>query len=174
MECMRKVAELLRGGEGPDTIRVISEDQIHTEQRHARERMARVMHANFDENDLALTLTYRENQESREQAVKQFQKWLRKVRRLYKQAGAELKYIWQMEKSKKGRYHVHVVISGGVDRDTLEKLWNHGYANTKRLQFDESGLAALARYITKSNHEDSEERSSGNGRCGGTCTDGDR
>lgn len=31
MECMRKVAELLRGGEGPDTIRVISEDQLPTE-----------------------------------------------------------------------------------------------------------------------------------------------
>jgi hypothetical protein len=30
---MRKVAELLRGGEGPDTIRVISEDQLPTEQR---------------------------------------------------------------------------------------------------------------------------------------------
>lgn len=33
MECMRKVAELLRGGEGPDTIRVISENQLPTEQR---------------------------------------------------------------------------------------------------------------------------------------------
>lgn len=134
------------------------EVQKKLNQRHARERMARVMHANFDENDLALTLTYRENPESREQAVKKFQRWLRKIRRLYKQSGLELKYIWQMERSRKGRYHVHAVISGGVDRDTLEKLWVHGYANTKRLQFDDSGLAALARYITKSHHEDGEER----------------
>ena len=36
----------------------------------------------------------------------------------------------------------------------LEKLWTkvegHGYANTKRLQFNEEGLAALGKYISKS------------------------
>lgn len=127
-------------------------------QRHARESLARKLHANFGETDLAMTMTFRENPENRQEAVKAFQKWLRKIRRLYKKAGIELKYIWQMERSKKGRYHVHVVISGGVDRDTLEKLWGHGYANSKRLQFDENGLTALARYITKSHHQEDEER----------------
>lgn len=134
------------------------EVQKKLNQRHAREQLARVLHANFGERDLSMTMTWREMPETKEQAVKEFQKWLRKVRGLYRNAGIQLKYIWQMEKSRKGRYHVHVVISGGIDRDTLEKAWGKGYANTKRLQFDDGGLAALARYITKSHHEDAEER----------------
>ena len=63
-----------------------------------------------------------------------------------------------MEKSKKGRYHVHMILSGGIDRDKLEKLWGNGYANSKRLQFDQNGVAALVRYITKSHHNKDEER----------------
>ena len=40
--------------------------------------------------------------------------------------------------------------SGGIDRDTLESLWEHGRANSRRLQFDENGLAGLGNYIVKS------------------------
>ena len=41
-------------------------------------------------------------------------------------------------------------LSGGMDRDELEKLWGLGYANSRRLQFTESGLAGLGHYIVKS------------------------
>lgn len=134
------------------------EVQKKLNQRHARERLTRLVNANFDENDLNMTLTYRKNPESKEEAVKHLQKYIRKLRTEYKKAGIELKYVWQMEKSKKGRYHVHMILSGGVDRDKLEKLWGNGYANSKRLQFDQNGVAALVGYITKSHHKKEEER----------------
>jgi len=118
--------------------------------RHRAEKLARLMNTNFTERDLAVTLTYAINPDSDEVATKDIQKWLRRVRYRYKKAGITLKYIWTMERSGKGRYHFHVVLSGGVDRDELEMLWGHGYANTKRLQFDEQGLTALSRYMTKS------------------------
>lgn len=51
-----------------------------------------------------------------------------------------------------------MVLTGGIDRDELEKLWGHGYANSKRLQFDQHGLAALSRYIGKSCVDSEEER----------------
>ena len=41
--------------------------------------------------------------------------------------------------------------SGGY-RDTIEKVWGLGYANSKRLQFNESGVTGLAHYIAKDKH----------------------
>ena len=68
-----------------------------------------------------------------------------------------VKYIGVTERGKRGgRYHHHFTIhvEKGIDRDVLEKLWTktegHGYANTKRLQFSEKGLAGLGVYISKS------------------------
>lgn len=138
--------------------RPTKEVQRKLNQRHAQEKLARVLNANFTEDDLSMTLTYRENPSSDDAVKTDVQKFLRKIRYRYKKAGKELKYAWQAEKSTKGRYHIHLVLSGGIDRDELEKLWGHGYANSKRLQFDQHGLAALAKYMTKSHHDDGEER----------------
>lgn len=132
------------------------EVQKKLNRRHAAEHLERVAHANFTDNDLSITLTFTENPKTKEEATKKIQAFLRKLRRLYKKANIEMKYIWQMEKSKKGRYHVHMILSGGIDRDTIEKKWGLGYANTKRLQFDQNGITALTRYIGKS-HTDKEE-----------------
>lgn len=52
------------------------------------------------------------------------------------------------EGRKKKRIHHHVIMNG-MDRDEAERLWKNGYANTRRLQPDEYGLEALARYIVK-------------------------
>ena len=122
--------------------------------RHRTEKLGRLLHANFTERDLAVTLTYAENPDSDETAVKDIQRWLRRVRYRYRKAGLTLKYVWTMERSGKGRYHFHVVISGGIDRDELEMLWGLGYANSKRLQFDETGLTALSNYMTKNYDEE--------------------
>lgn len=122
--------------------------------RHRNEKLARLMNANFTERDLAITLTYAINPGSDEEAKTDIQKWLRRVRYRFKKHGMTLRYIWTMERSGKGRYHFHVVLSGGIDRDELEQLWGHGYANSKRLQFDESGLTALSHYMTKNYSED--------------------
>lgn len=138
--------------------RVSREVQTKLNQRHARERLTRIVNTNFSWEDLSMTLTYRDNPETKEEAVKELQKYIRKLRAQYKKAGIELKYVWQMEKSKKGRYHVHMILSGGIDRDKLEKFWGNGYANSKRLQFDQNGVAALVGYITKSHHNKDEER----------------
>ena len=56
-----------------------------------------------------------------------------------------LKYIVVTERGKKGgRIHHHITVNGGIDRDELESLWGLGYANSRRLQFTENGLAGLA------------------------------
>ena len=61
-----------------------------------------------------------------------------------------LKYIVVTERGgKTGRYHHHITINGGLDRDAVEAAWGLGYANSRRLQFTETGLAGLGHYIVK-------------------------
>ena len=119
--------------------------------RHASEKLTRLLHANFTPEDIELGLDYGENPPDDETAKKDIQNYLRRLKRLRKKLGlSELKYIAVTEKSSRGRYHHHVTINGGVERDELEKLWGLGRANAKRLQFDKNGLAGLAKYIIKS------------------------
>ena len=97
-------------------------------------------------------MTYQQQPESPEEAQRLLRNYIRRVQRARKKQGLPpLKYIAVTEKgSKNGRYHHHVTLSGGMDRDELEKLWGLGYANSRRLQFTESGLAGLGHYIVKS------------------------
>ena len=134
------------------------EVQKKLNQRHAAEKLTRLAHANFDERDLALELDFRGVQPGREEAIRHLQKFLRKLRGRFKKLGKELKYLWVMEITKSGRVHFHLILSGGMDRDELEKLWGHGWANSKRLQFDRSGLTALSHYMEKSHRRDDQER----------------
>ncbi|WP_298023617.1 hypothetical protein [uncultured Dysosmobacter sp.] len=129
-----------------------TEAQKKLNQRHREEKLVRLLHANFTPADMEIHLTYRVQPESDEAAKKELTNYLRRVRRYMKKNGlGELKYIAVTERGKRGgRYHHHVTIGGGIDRDTLESLWTNGYANSRRLQFTEEGLAGLGHYIVKS------------------------
>lgn len=120
-------------------------------QRNAEKKITRLAHANFTEDDIALHLTYDELPEDERQAQRDLRNYIRRVQRLRKKMGLPpLKYLSCTEVGKKsGRIHHHIIMSGGVDRDTLEKLWGKGYANSKRLQFKEDGITGLARYVAK-------------------------
>lgn len=49
------------------------------------------------------------------------------------------------------RPHVHMILSGGLERDAIEHLWGRGWANCRQLQPDRyTGLEALSRYMVKS------------------------
>lgn len=122
-------------------------------QRHREEKLVRLLHANFTPDDLEIHLTYEGAQpENDEEAVRNLRNFIRRIQRMRKKLGLPpLKYIAVTERGGQGgRYHHHVTLSGGIDRDELEKLWTHGYANSRRLQFTEEGLAALGHYIVKS------------------------
>lgn len=127
-------------------------------QRHREEKLARLLHANFTPEGLEIHLTYRVQPESDEEAKRHLQNFIRRLKRyIAKHDLGVLKYIAITERGKRGgRYHHHVTIEieQGIDRDELEQLWTdtegHGYANSRRLQFNEEGLEGLARYVVKS------------------------
>ena len=63
----------------------------------------------------------------------------------------ELNYVAVTEVGKEnGRLHHHIVMSGGVDINTLAEIWGKGYTTAKPLQFDEFGITGIAVYLVKS------------------------
>lgn len=126
------------------------ECQQRINERDARRQLGRILLENFTEEDLECDLTF-SRPESSEEAVKELQKLLRKLRKIYREAGTELRYVYLWEQGKKsGRVHFHVVLNAGpLSRDALEKLWGHGFANSRRLRLDETGVGGLAEYLTK-------------------------
>lgn len=126
------------------------ECQQRLNQRDAEKKLGRIVKANFSEADLEVDLTFA-GDAGEEAARKAMAKWLREMRRAYRSAGAELKYLYVWETGKKsGKAHFHVLLNAGpLGRDQVEALWPHGYANARRLRMDETGLAGLVEYITK-------------------------
>lgn len=127
-----------------------TEVQQKLNERHAHEKLTRLAHANFTRSDYALGLSYDNNPADDKTATKAVKNFLRRLARMRKKLGLDaLKYICITERSTKGRYHHHLIINGGINRDLVENLWGLGYANTKRLQFADTGIAGLTKYMVK-------------------------
>ncbi|NBH78141.1 hypothetical protein D3Z52_08130 [Clostridiaceae bacterium] len=141
------------GGGKREKRKPSTEAQKKLNQRHREEKLVRLLHANFTPEDLEIHLTYKGEQPgSNEEAARNLRNYIRRIQRLRKKMGLPpLKYIAVTERGKRGgRYHHHITVNGGIDRDTLESMWEYGYANSRRLQFTEDGLAGLGNYIVKS------------------------
>lgn len=128
------------------------EKQQRLNLERSKRHFVQLVDGNFTEKDIHLTLTYAQAPEYN-RAVKDVGNFLRRLRRLRKKRGLpELKYAGTIEGNDDGtreRIHVHLLMNDGISREELEKIWAKGYANADRLQMNESGLEAVARYIVK-------------------------
>lgn len=133
------------------------EAQQRANEARSRLRLIQLVEANFTEKDLAIGLSYGGESPTPERIDKDLNNFFAKIRRRRRQRGLpELRYIAAIggdEMPSAGysgkRPHVHVIMSGGMDRDEIEKLWGHGYANADRLQPGDQGLGGIATYFTK-------------------------
>lgn len=133
-------------------FRTTTEVQQKLNEKRSRERLTYLVHANFNRNDYALHLTYENANlpETEGDVERDVKNYIRRLKRIYKRANAELKYIYVIEYSERGRAHVHMIVNKGADRDAVENAWGRGRCNADRLQFNECGVVDLTRYITKS------------------------
>ena len=136
----------------PDRIR-----KYNTER--AKFRLQLLMDANFTSEDQNLTLTYTEQPTERE-IRKDVKNFISRIRRERKRRGLqEMKYIYAIESEKDGQakqLHCHIVMSGGIERREVEKIWRkgsqaRGFANCDELQPDKEGLRKLAFYVYDQN-----------------------
>lgn len=132
--------------------------QKNLNDKNAKKHLIRLINANFTDKDLAVHLTYDDKNYpgSEDEARKDVANFLRRVKYYCKKNEmpppkyiAVIEYKDPEEYEREVRIHHHIIMSGDIDRDTVEKLWNKGRANADRLKSDEHGYEALARYITK-------------------------
>ncbi len=131
-----------------------SEVQTKLNEKNRQNHFTDLVHANFTDRDYFVTLTYRDDlmPDTAEDAAKAIQNYFRRIKTRCKKRGIEApKYLYVTERgAESGRIHHHVFISCGLSRDELEGIWGKGYANSRRLKFDENGVEGLVRYSLKS------------------------
>lgn len=142
----QRKARTARKNMTPEAVRRNNEER-------AKRYLVQLADANFGEQDLHVTLTYAGTPPEYEQARRDVRNFCDRVRRRREKRGLDpLKYIYSIEDNEEGRkhrIHVHMLMNGGISRGELEELWAKGYANADRLQPNENGLEAVARYLTK-------------------------
>ena len=131
-------------------------EQIEEQNKRNREKyIQRLILANYDKGDWHLILKYRpKDRPSYAESRKQVKKFLADMRKAYKKAGHEFKYIYVTERGKKGQaMHHHLVIEdiaapGLITTKLVKQLWIYG--NTHWVDLYEDGeFKNLAEYIAK-------------------------
>ena len=136
---------------------VTREAQRRANDERSRRHLIQLVEGNFSERDVSITLSYDGAAPDPERVDKDIRNFIARVKRARDRRGlGELKYIYAIggdEMPSAGysgkRPHVHMIMSGGIDRDELEKIWGKGYANADRLQPRGDGFGGIAVYFTR-------------------------
>lgn len=131
----------------------IKRKEIEKKQRikNAKKNMVRLINANFNRTDMWITVGYKNGAEPKnlEEAKKNVVNYIRRLKRISKKNNYDLKYVYVTERSKKGRYHHHIV-TNFIDRDIAEEKWTLGeYPQSRRLKPNDFEFTGLAMYISK-------------------------
>lgn len=110
----------------------------------------------IDEGDYFGTWTYRKSERPPDmrEALKQFEKAIRKVRSYYKKQGYELFWFRNIEQGTRGAWHIHFVmnrIPGAAE--AIAGAWPHGgtyITEIRKSEFCDEDFTRLAAYMTKS------------------------
>lgn len=114
--------------------------------RIAERKLRRKINTNFNPGDIFLTLTYGGEKAAPEEARKDLDIFLRRLRRAYKKIGKEMKYIAVTE-YKANKIHHHLILND-IDSKIIAACWEKGRPHEVRL--DESGdYGKLAAYMIK-------------------------
>ena len=118
-----KVIEPLRRKSSSSDRPVLDEDEKEKSNKHRSIRRSRQTvkdKALTMQADRMLTLTYRENVTDRTRAFKDFNKFIRLVRKYH----GDIQYVAVAEKQKRGAFHFHLAINRFYDVRNLRALWH--------------------------------------------------
>ena len=141
--------------------RTTPEEQLRWQSKEAMRKVWRLLRdkENFSPGDLWVTLTYpRKSTPDSETVKKNIKEFLKRIRRKYKQAGKECKYIFSVGRGKRGAIHLHMVLTK-IDTEILATAWqnivNHGdWAHVHIEHLDRSqNWQQVAAYLIKNGEE---------------------
>lgn len=125
------------------------EAQRAVNRRQAERKLTRIFNANFDNTSLYITYEYKKENRptTKEEIIKDVEKLLRELRKIYKKRGKVLKYVWVVEVGVRGAAHIHMVVNV-MELAEIKKTWDKGWITIKPL--DDSGqYRRLANYFIK-------------------------
>lgn len=120
-------------------------------------RLGRYIEHNFDgsNNELWITLTYKENVTDSKRVYEDYKAFMKKIRRHY----GHVEYICILEPQKRGAWHVHALFKSYeydyffIPNDRLRKIWKHGFVNVKKLKHSDNVAAYVTAYLTDLKHD---------------------
>lgn len=132
--------------ETPEQIK--RQNQINKETR-----VRRLIKMNFTEDDFWVTLKHpRGTRITIEEAQKEMNTFVRRLRAKYKKMDEELKFISRLEIGKRGGIHAHIIINRSKGRPDTDRLireaWTFGTVHFEGLH-EAGGYVQLASYICK-------------------------
>lgn len=149
----KKKSEALRAPKA----KISTEAQANLNHINAENKIIRYINNNFSLDDHWVTLGYGDGElpETTRAARRHLINYLNRIKRRRAKLGLpELKYIYVTEFADVDgdpiRVHHHVILSGGMDRDELEREWYFGdRPQARNLYPDDMGLTGLAKYLAK-------------------------
>lgn len=123
--------------------------------KRSEHRLVLLVEENFRaDRDIHISLTYEGTEPDMQRCRKDIKNYLSRVRRAREKKGLpELKYIYAIGLDADTRIHAHMIMSGGMGRKELEKIWGKGYANSFELQDYGNGLIGMAKYLYQQTDE---------------------
>lgn len=146
-------------GESRGKKKKATPEQIRKQNQYQKEKkMRRLVKANFERNDLWCTLKYvRGIRKSIEDVKKDFDNFIRSLKRKYRKKEEDLKFIYRIEIGANGGIHIHFLCNrsrGTPETDIMiQESWKSGRVNYESL-YDAGGYDDLAKYIVKEANED--------------------
>lgn len=135
------------------------EQMKRSNERQKRKKARLLLLENFSPMDYHTVLTYRkEERPERLEDVKQhLARLIRRLRDWFRRQGQALKWVANIERGKRGAWHIHLVINRIPELDVkLAGLWEYGRPKNVLIE-DAKGLDHLASYIVKGSHDDEKE-----------------
>ena len=127
------------------------EQMKKSNQRQKQKKARLLLLENFSPMEYHTVLTYRQDErpEKLEEVKDHLAKLIRRLRDWYRRQGGMLKWVANIERGKRGAWHIHLVINRIAGLDVkLAALWEYGRPRNVLIE-DAKGLDRLAVYITK-------------------------
>lgn len=114
--------------------------------RRSKWNLIRLLNANFNEHSKFITLTFAENIVDLDLAHKEFDKFMKRMRRKY----GDFKYAAVVEFQKRGAVHYHLVSDlPYIPKDELAIIWRNGFVRINDIEHVDNVGAYISKYMSK-------------------------
>lgn len=148
-----------KGGRDKDGQEGRKLEYNNTVNQRARNKIRRLINANFTSDSLFITLTYKKNMQDIESANNDLKKFVQKMKRKQK----NFQYVAVIEFQKRGAIHYHMLCNYQLEWNTEKELqaheieignvWGHGFVDVGYKKSDNAG-AYLIKYMSKDIHDE--------------------